>query len=151
MVGRAQVCSLVPCPSLGTTSHLRIRPCLRPASMLPWKPPYPNPNSFLTPLPASVLTCDSGLLRAFSRLWKELGSRSPENKLCLPHQLAGPVGPTNLSSCVCVCALSCVRLFGTPWTIAPGSSVRRILQARRLEWVAGSFSRLLTVPQFTNL
>ena len=40
------------------------------------------------------------------------------------------------------CALSHVRLFATPWTTAhKASSVCGILQARRLEWVAMSFSR----------
>ena len=40
-------------------------------------------------------------------------------------------------------ALNCVQLFGTPRTVAPpGSSVRRILQARILEWVAISSSYL---------
>ena len=35
-----------------------------------------------------------------------------------------------------------IQLFVTPWTIAwPGSSVHGILQARRLEWVAITFSR----------
>ena len=37
--------------------------------------------------------------------------------------------------------LSRVRLFATPWTVAPGSSVHGILQAIVLEWVAFSFSR----------
>ena len=31
--------------------------------------------------------------------------------------------------------------LGTPWIVAPGSSVHGILQARILEWVAISFSR----------
>ena len=41
------------------------------------------------------------------------------------------------------CVLSClshVRLFATPWTSLPGSSVHRLLQARILEWVAISSS-----------
>ena len=37
--------------------------------------------------------------------------------------------------------LSLVRLFVTLWTVACGSSVRGILQARILEWVILSFSR----------
>ena len=41
----------------------------------------------------------------------------------------------------CAQSLSHVRLFATPWTVAPpGSSVHGILQARVLEWVAVSFS-----------
>ena len=43
---------------------------------------------------------------------------------------------------------SCVRLFATPWTVAPqGSSVHGILQARILEWVAISFSKKITPKQ----
>ena len=45
--------------------------------------------------------------------------------------------PKNLSG---TCVLSCVRLIATPWTVAlPGASVREILQARILGWVAVSF------------
>ena len=36
--------------------------------------------------------------------------------------------------------LSRVRLFATPWTVLPGSSVRGIFQARVLEWGAIAFS-----------
>ena len=43
---------------------------------------------------------------------------------------------------------SCVRLFVTPWTIRlPGSSVHGIFQARVLEWVAISFSRVSPGPK----
>ena len=55
----------------------------------------------------------------------------------------------SISLCVCVSqSLSCVRLFVTLWTVCspPGSSVRGILQARMLEWVAISFSRNLPDP-----
>ena len=45
-------------------------------------------------------------------------------------------------------SLSCVRLFGTPWTVAGrGSSVDGILQARILGWVAISSSRGLSQPR----
>ena len=37
--------------------------------------------------------------------------------------------------------LSRVWLFSTPWTVAPGSWVRGILQTRMLEWVGIPFSR----------
>ena len=41
-----------------------------------------------------------------------------------------------------------VRLFVTPWTVAPlGSSIRGILQARVLEWVAISLSRGSSQPR----
>ena len=41
-----------------------------------------------------------------------------------------------------------VRLFVTSWTIAwPGSSVRGILQARILEWIAMPFSRGSSQPR----
>ena len=45
--------------------------------------------------------------------------------------------------------LSCVRLFVTPWTACspPGSSVRGILQARTLEWVAMPSSRGSSKPR----
>ena len=37
-------------------------------------------------------------------------------------------------------SLSRVRLFATPWTSLPGSSVHGIFQAIVLEWIAISFS-----------
>ena len=37
--------------------------------------------------------------------------------------------------------------FMTPWTVAPGSSVPGVLQARILEWVAISFSRGSSGPR----
>ena len=44
--------------------------------------------------------------------------------------------------------LICVQLFVTPWTVAPtGSSVRRIFQARILEWVAISSFRGSSRPR----
>ena len=42
---------------------------------------------------------------------------------------------------------SCVRLFVTPWTSPPGSSVHGISQARTLKWVATSFSRGSSQPR----
>ena len=43
--------------------------------------------------------------------------------------------------------LSHVRLFVTPWTVARQAPVvHGILQARKLEWVAISFSRVLPDP-----
>ena len=43
-------------------------------------------------------------------------------------------------------SLSCVRLFTTPWTVAPqGSSVQGIFQARILKWVAISYSNNLHI------
>ena len=41
---------------------------------------------------------------------------------------------------------SCVRLFGTLWTVAQSSSVCGILQARILEWVAMPSSRGSSLP-----
>ena len=47
--------------------------------------------------------------------------------------------------CVCVCeSLSRVKLFVTPWTIAPRLTIHGIFQVRILEWVAISFSRLFS-------
>ena len=43
--------------------------------------------------------------------------------------------------------LSCVQLFGTPWTITYQAPLRGILQARILEWVAISFSRGSSQPR----
>ena len=48
--------------------------------------------------------------------------------------------------CVCVCvrvraAQSCLTFYNTMDCSLPGSSVNRIFQARKLEWVAISFSR----------
>ena len=51
------------------------------------------------------------------------------------------------SCCVCVCLLSPVQLFVTPQTSLQGSSVRGILQARILEWVAISYSRGSSWPR----
>ena len=48
--------------------------------------------------------------------------------------------------CVCVCVLvaqSCLTLCDPMDCIPPGSSVHGILQARTLEWVAISFSRVV--------
>ena len=44
-------------------------------------------------------------------------------------------------------SLSRVRLFATPWTGPRGSSVRGLLQARTLEWVALFFSRASSRPR----
>ena len=50
--------------------------------------------------------------------------------------------------CVCVCMLSCVQLFYNPMDCSPlSSSVRGILQARILEWVAMPFSRGSSRPR----
>ena len=48
----------------------------------------------------------------------------------------------------CTQSLSHVQLFDTTWTVAlpPGSSVLGIFQARILEWVATSSSRVLPDP-----
>ena len=50
-------------------------------------------------------------------------------------------------TCVCVCPLSRVQLFVTPWTIAHQAPVHRIFQARILEWVAISSSRGSSQPR----
>ena len=42
---------------------------------------------------------------------------------------------------VVIQSLSRIRLFATPWTVARGSSVPGISQARILEWIAISFCR----------
>ena len=38
--------------------------------------------------------------------------------------------------CVCVCALSGVLLFATPWTVALQAPLSMVFQARIVEWVA---------------
>ena len=55
--------------------------------------------------------------------------------LCCPHWI-----------CV-LCRFSYIRLFATPGTSPPGSSVHGILQARTLEYVAISFSRGSSQPR----
>ena len=53
---------------------------------------------------------------------------------------------TNLYLCACL-EINSVQLFVIPWTVAPpSSSVHGILQVRRLEWVAISFSRGSSYP-----
>ena len=51
---------------------------------------------------------------------------------------------------VCMlCHFSHVQLFATPWTVAPhppGFSVHGIFQARKLEWVAISYSMGWDLP-----
>ena len=54
---------------------------------------------------------------------------------------------TNLYLCACL-EINSVQLFVIPWTVAPpSSSVHGILQVRRLEWVAISFSRASSWPR----
>ena len=45
---------------------------------------------------------------------------------------------------MCVCGQSCPTLCDPTNCSPPGSSVHRILQARILEWVATSFSKIKT-------
>ena len=45
-----------------------------------------------------------------------------------------------------MCVFSHVQPFVIPWTSQPGSSVHGILQARILEWVANSYSRVKPMP-----
>ena len=47
----------------------------------------------------------------------------------------------------CVCMLSCVQLFVTPWTVARPAPVHGILQTRILEWVAMPSSRGSSPPR----
>ena len=49
-----------------------------------------------------------------------------------------------------LCRFSRVRLFVTPWTSSPGSSVHGILQAGILEWVAFPFSKGSCWPRDQN-
>ena len=49
---------------------------------------------------------------------------------------------------VCVLCFSCVRLFATPWTVAPQAPLSMgILQARILDWVATPSSRGFSQPR----
>ena len=49
---------------------------------------------------------------------------------------------------LCVCMLSHVQPFATPWTVALQSpSIRVIFQARILEWIAISYSRRSSPPR----
>ena len=74
-------------------------------------------------------------------------SRTIRNKLVLfiSHSLynicySSPNG--RVCVCVCVCAQSCLTLCDPMDCSPPGSSVHRILQARILQWVAISSSRV---------
>ena len=52
------------------------------------------------------------------------------------------------TSMCCALSLSCIWLFATPWTVAHQASLSmRILQARRLEWVAIPSSRASSKPR----
>ena len=69
---------------------------------------------------------------------------------CVPHHYS-PRSQCFVLFC-CLCVLSHVRLFLTPWTVGPhgsrppGSSVHGTLQARILKWVAIPFSSDLPGP-----
>ena len=66
-------------------------------------------------------------------------------KRCL---FLGENAMANLEKKVTVKSLSHAQLFVTPWTVSlPGSSVHVIFQARVLEWVAISFSRVSSRPR----
>ena len=66
-------------------------------------------------------------------------------KRCL---FLGEKAMANLEKKVTVKSLSHAQLFVTPWTVSlPGSSVHVIFQARVLEWVAISFSRVSSRPR----
>ena len=55
------------------------------------------------------------------------------------------------SAAAAVYSLSPVRLFATPWTVAPpGSPVHGISQIRILEWVATSFFQRIFPTQGSN-
>ena len=48
----------------------------------------------------------------------------------------------------CVCVLSCVQLFLNPWTVAHQAPLSiGIFQARMLEWVSVSYSRVSSRPK----
>ena len=83
----------------------------------------------------------------FSRQ-EELGTAF---KLTLPEIVSpneNEAWPKCVCVCVCVHALSCVWLFGTPWTVACQSPLSMgILQARILEWVAMLSSRGSSQPR----
>ena len=75
---------------------------------------------------------------------KPLGSLN--SLLSNAPQLSGQI--LSLVYLAIVWSLSRVRLFATPWTVAlPGSSVRGVLQARILEWVAVPSSRGSSQPR----
>ena len=52
----------------------------------------------------------------------------------------------NVTECDHACMFSRVQLFATPWTIDLQSPLSMILQARILEWVAMSSSRVSSNP-----
>ena len=68
-------------------------------------------------------------------------------KLTLP-EIAPPNENETWPKCVCGCVLSCVWLFGTPWTVARQSPLSMgMLQTRILEWVAMLSSRGSSQPR----
>ena len=88
--------------------------------------------------------------------FRELNSRY-SNKwkvTCIPEHLYwATICPTSSSATLPHSgsegkSLSCVRLFATPWTVAHQAPPSMgILQARVLEWVAISFSRVSSWPR----
>lgn len=102
VVGRAQVCSPASPPaSLGATSHLWIRSCLFPASMLPWGSPHPNPSP-TAPLQSSPEAVDSqSLLRIVGKRW---GHAAQKTNSAFPTNLQGSWAHCSVCLCVCVCA-----------------------------------------------
>ena len=47
----------------------------------------------------------------------------------------------------CACSSRSVQLFATPWTIAPGSLVHRVVQTRIVDWVPIPSSRRFSLPR----
>ena len=52
-----------------------------------------------------------------------------------------------MDACIQAQLLSQVQFFVTPWTVAHQTPVHAISQARMLEWVVISFSRLSSQPR----
>ena len=59
-----------------------------------------------------------------------------------------PVSWPDFLLSLCVCVLSCVQLFATPWAVVqPGSSVHGFFQARIPHWATISFARGASAPR----
>ena len=87
------------------------------------------------------LQCESGLLFSYQKMPASLGEYGSAFEELHPHH-DRVNAPLTMCVCVCVQALSRVRLFVTPWTVAHQTLLTiGILQARILEWVAMPSSR----------
>ena len=111
------------------------------------------PRHLLQPLPCHLInvcpltpqaTCHlpSAAINEERRRWRVF--LRPQSRVRVDRQQGQWDAKIPQCICDCVCILSgfsCVQLYATLWTIARQVPVHRILQARKLEWIAMPFSR----------